>query len=94
MYHDVVIHGYRGFYLEDFWRKMRGELVKEEEHYYNIPFFLLIDYRPAPEETGRENKGDVTQTFCHPTKRPHDKTPNRQNATRQNAHKTKHLFFK
>nr|CAD2152237.1 unnamed protein product [Meloidogyne enterolobii] len=36
MYHHVVIHGYRGFYLDDFWRKMRGDLVKEEERYFQM----------------------------------------------------------
>ncbi|CAK5085989.1 unnamed protein product [Meloidogyne enterolobii] len=36
MYHHVVIHGYRGFYFEDNFLKMRGELVKEEERYFQM----------------------------------------------------------
>nr|CAD2184481.1 unnamed protein product [Meloidogyne enterolobii] len=34
MYNYFVIHGYRGFYFEDNFLKMRGELVKEEERYF------------------------------------------------------------
>ncbi|CAK5085994.1 unnamed protein product [Meloidogyne enterolobii] len=51
MYHHVVIHGYRGFYFEDYWRKMRGGLVKEEERYFQMEdedmeeFFKVVEYQ-------------------------------------------------
>jgi len=60
MYHHVVIHGYRGFYLIG--RKMHGELLKEEERYFQMldeddeEFYKIVEYEMFAVDNPQEHK--------------------------------------
>nr|CAD2172877.1 unnamed protein product [Meloidogyne enterolobii] len=61
MYHHVVIHGYRGFYLMG--RKMHGELLKEEERYFQMlddeneeEFYKVVEYEMFGVDNPQEHK--------------------------------------
>nr|CAD2152159.1 unnamed protein product [Meloidogyne enterolobii] len=60
MYHHVVIHGYRGFYLMG--RKMHGELLKEEERYFRAQdeemeeIYKIVEYEMFGVDNPQEHK--------------------------------------
>uniref|UniRef100_A0A914MW55 F-box domain-containing protein n=1 Tax=Meloidogyne incognita TaxID=6306 RepID=A0A914MW55_MELIC len=73
MYHHVVIHGYRGFYYEDNFWKMRGDLVKEEERYFKMEdlefeneeeYFKVVEYKMFRVDDPQVHE---MMYFCFPT---------------------------
>ncbi|KAL7077085.1 hypothetical protein ACQ4LE_004014 [Meloidogyne hapla] len=42
MYHHVVVHGSKGIHLGYYSRKIKGEMIKEEERYYSHGYFYIL----------------------------------------------------